>query len=112
MNKMQRIIITVGASVIILMGLIPPWSFTFNAKSVHRSKPAGYALIIAPPSPEKGSIAFGVELDIKRLLVQWIVVGIATGLGYFLTNRVNGTNTEKGYKNYIEDLNKKSTEIK
>jgi hypothetical protein len=86
MNKMQKRIIISGAIVIILMGLIPPWTYTFNYKSVSRTKPAGYALIIVPPPPEKKHVAAGVELDFKRLLVQWLITGIATGIGFALAH--------------------------
>jgi len=97
MNKMQKRIVVVGSLAVILMGLIPPWSYTFNYKSVQRTKPAGYALIIAPPSPERKHVAAGVELDIKRLFVQWVVVSIAIGLGFAITNRTNRTKTEKEF---------------
>ena len=86
MNKMQKRIIVAGALVIILMGLIPPWTYTFNYKSVQRTKPAGYALIIAPPPPEKLHMAAGVELDFIRLLVQWVITGIAMGVGFALAH--------------------------
>jgi hypothetical protein len=51
------------------MGLFPPWTYTLDAESIHREKPAGYTLIIALPAPEARAAAFGVRLDISRLFV-------------------------------------------
>jgi hypothetical protein len=39
MNKMQKRIFVAGALVIILMGLIPPWSYTFNYNQLIEQNP-------------------------------------------------------------------------
>jgi hypothetical protein len=75
-----------SAAIFIAMGLSPPWTYTLDIQSIHREKPAGYALIIAPPTPEKDAPAFGVRLDISRLLVQWLVLAAATGRAVLLAN--------------------------
>lgn len=85
MNDKQRKIVIVGVVLFILMGLFPPWTYTLDAQSIHREKPAGYALIISPPGPEKNAPAFGVKIDISRLIVQWLVLAATTGLGVFMT---------------------------
>jgi hypothetical protein len=96
MNKMQKRIVIAGALIVILMGLIPPWTYTYSHSTPN---PAGYALIIAPPSPgarvEGASFrADGVELDFKRLLVQWVITGIATGIGFALAHTKSKKSTE------------------
>lgn len=83
--KQIRILIVAGVF-FVAMGIFPPWTYTLDAKSIHREKPAGYALIVSPPSPENDAPAFGVRLDISRLLIQWLVLIVATG-GLLLLTR-------------------------
>ena len=87
MNRAQKVVLTLGAVVAIAMGLIPPWSHTFDFQSTSQSKPAGYSLILSPPQPERKSPYFGVRLDSSRLVLQWVVVAIATGVGLALLHR-------------------------
>lgn len=94
LNNKQRIIIIVGFVLFILMGLFPPWIHTLHFKSIYREKPAGYALIISPPKPERNTPVFGVKIDIARLFVQWSVVAAATGLGLLLARSKNKINNE------------------
>jgi len=84
--KQIRILIVAGA-IFVGMGLFPPWTHTFNAESGHHEKPAGYALIVAPPKPEFHKAFFGVRLDISRLLIQWVVLFAATGGLILFTNK-------------------------
>ena len=76
--KQLRILISSGV-IFVAMGLFPPWTYTLDAQSIHREKPAGYALIILPPNPEKDAPAFGVRLDVSRLSIQWLILVAATG---------------------------------
>lgn len=85
LNGRQRGIVVIGVVLFVLMGLFPPWTYTRYAQSIHSEKPAGYALIISPPGPEKDAPAFGVKIDVSRLIVQWLVLAAATGLGVFTT---------------------------
>ncbi|MBI5044058.1 MAG: hypothetical protein HZC10_09595 [Nitrospirae bacterium] len=78
LNSKQLKVVIAAAVIFIVMGLYPPWIYTLDVESIHSEKPAGYALIIAPPTPEKNAPAFGVRLDISRLLLQWLVLGAAT----------------------------------
>jgi magnesium-transporting ATPase (P-type) len=90
-NKKQRMILTIGIVIIILMGLLPPWALTFSDESAQLVKrPAGYAFIATPPRASYYNR--GVVLDVSRLSVQWIVVLFATGLGVFLSGRSNRNN--------------------
>ncbi len=102
MNKKQRTIIIIGLGIILLMGLIPPWKCAFSVARLPRlERPAGYGFIFYPPSPVKvakseefGSTFMGrpsywsVQLDVKRLLIQWAVVIIAMA-GIFLVFKEN-----------------------
>lgn len=85
LNDKQQKIVIVGVVLFVLMGLIPPWTYTLEAQTIHRVRPAGYALIISPPDPEENAAAFGVKIDISRLIIQWLVLAAATGLGAFIT---------------------------
>jgi len=76
-----------GGIVIILMGVFPPFTYTFSLLSTNQSKPAGYSLIISPPKPEKDAPAYGIRLDTSRLIVQWAIVAIATGIGVLLSQK-------------------------
>lgn len=84
-NNLQKIIVIIGALSVILLCLFPPWIRTFNGMGIHSEKPAGYALISQPPSPEKDTVAFGVRIDAPRLFIQLLVVIVAAGLSIFLT---------------------------
>jgi hypothetical protein len=84
-NDKQHKIMIVGVVLFVFMGLFPPWTYTLDAQSIHREKPAGYALIVSPPGPERDAPAFGVRIDISRLIVQWLILGAATSLGVFMT---------------------------
>ena len=85
-NEKQKKLVIVGVAVIILMGLFPPWTYTFHLATAYSKKPAGYSFILAPPKRKASHLAHGIELDVTRLSVQWIIVLMATGLGVFLTS--------------------------
>jgi hypothetical protein len=91
MNKSQKLILTIGAIIAIVMGLIPPWSYTLNFQSASRSKPAGYFAIVSPPQPEQNHPAYGVRLDSNRLVIQWVVIAIAIGVGLALLRKKNNS---------------------
>lgn len=81
MNSSQRRAVVVGALVLLLMGLVPPWKHVRTFGSISSEQPAGYHLILSPPSVRSSSHGFGwgVQLDFARLLMQCIVVIVATG---------------------------------
>lgn len=78
LNKKQVRIVLAGAVLFVAMGLYPPWIETAHANAAERENPAGYALFMLPPEAEEG-IVFGVRLDTSRLLLQWLVLSVATG---------------------------------
>ena len=84
-NEKQRKFIIAGVVVVILMGLFPPWTYTFKYKTAYSNEPAGYGFILAPPEKKNKAMTHGIELDMKRLSVQLVIALLATGLGVFLT---------------------------
>lgn len=78
-NRKQQKVMFASVVVFILMGLCPPWTYTLHAQSVSRERPAGYALMFAPPAPEVAAPAYGVRLDVARLVLQWFLLIVATG---------------------------------
>lgn len=75
MNKKQKIALWVGASVIVLMGLVPPWTsrgWSRNGRGQGRHA-GGYGLIFYPPGSAAG-------IDGTRLLVQWALAALVTGV--------------------------------
>jgi hypothetical protein len=87
MHQYQIKVLIVGLIIIILMGAVPPWTYTFTARSIYSEVPAGYSFIANPPKPRDSSAAHGVKLDIVRLLVQWLIVATATALGIVLLSK-------------------------
>jgi hypothetical protein len=90
-NRKQKRLIIVGVLVFILAGLFPPWIYTLHVNRIDTEKPAGYAPIFDPPSPEKYNKYYGIKLDVSRLAVQWIIIISATGLGLLLTYKKSET---------------------
>jgi len=74
MNKKQLKILWIGITIIVLMGLFPPWHT--QIPQIGTQKPFGYAFIFAPP--EVGSRMYPT-LNIPQLMVQWIIVLAITG---------------------------------
>ncbi len=84
--KQIRLII-VSVTVFVLIGLFPPWVYTLDTANMHTEKPAGFALIVKPPTPERDAPAFGVRLDMSRLFVEWLILAASASLGLLLTKR-------------------------
>lgn len=85
LNDKQQKIVIFGVVLFALMGFFPPWTYTVDTQQVRRERPAGYALIISPPEPEGNAVAYGVRIDVSRIVIQWLVLVAATGLGVIVT---------------------------
>jgi Type II secretion system (T2SS), protein E, N-terminal domain len=71
----RRQVLALAFVVLAALGLFPPWNFTFQAEHAARSRrPAPRALLFFPPSPRSGA-SNGVEIDLGRLGIEWLVVG-------------------------------------
>ncbi len=66
MNRKQIIVLIIGISVIVLMGIYPPWIHR------HRGTVEGYAFITNPPKTYS-------TIDLKRLGVQCGLVALVAG---------------------------------
>ncbi|WP_286822555.1 hypothetical protein [Desulfobacter sp. UBA2225] len=86
LNRNQRNVIIAGISIIVLMGIFPPWVNTFSVNGVYSEESAGYDFIASPP-PKKNNCRYGIKIDTSRLLIQWVVAIAASGLGILLTAR-------------------------
>jgi len=82
MEKKRGTTLAVGVAIFALVGVFPPWEYTFNWSRgnapIRVSKPAGYAPIFLPPQPEGKSELHGVRLDFGRLGIQWALVSAIT----------------------------------
>ena len=87
LNETQKKVILIGLVVIILMGLFPPWKCIYcNLEGACVKRLAGYKFIFSPPYCG-GSDA---EIEKDRLILQWIIVIMITGLAvYFTSTQVN-----------------------
>lgn len=84
LNSKQRKILIIGVVVILLMGAVPPWTYTFKHTSTYSERPAGYYFIVSPPSPIAASRAHGIKIDASRLFIQWITTIVAVSIGLML----------------------------
>ena len=83
--KQQKKIIIIGAILLIVCCLFPPWIYTFKASGMYSEESAGYSLFINPPAKKSKNPRFGVKLDTSRLLLQFFMISISTGLGVFIS---------------------------
>ena len=76
MNRAQTIAVWVGIVLVVLMGVFPPWNRVSEAPAYHLERSAGYAPVFLPPL---SLLRYShIRLNVRRLLVQWGAVVIAT----------------------------------
>ena len=84
MNKKQLISLWVGISIIVVMGLFPPWVVSLS----DHQRDCGYDWIGTPPIykwSSRGSVlAVNAHLDIPRLCLQWSIISVVT-VGLLIT---------------------------
>lgn len=89
MNNKQKLVLLIGVLLLVLMGLIPPWKYTYDFKDYHSVSSAGYHLIMRPPAPRELVVTLvgpyaqynGVSIDLTILLLQLgIVILVALGM--------------------------------
>lgn len=92
MNKKQQIISVFGIIVIFLMGLIPPWKMITEGNKIYTVQPIGYSLIFLPPkleleqeSEQDEVVQYLINLDVTRLMVQWITILFIIAALLFIT---------------------------
>jgi hypothetical protein len=90
LSTQQLKAIKVGVALIVLMGIFPPWRHTFRFPSAggefHSERPGDYYLIFALSKPPEDLVSYGwtTNIDFGRLVLQWVVVAVATFGGVFL----------------------------
>ena len=90
LNKNRKNVILVGISLIVLMGLFPPWiSGTYttsnNNPRFFEESAGGYHFIFAPPAKWVGlKTTWVYRLDYSRLFLQWLLIVAVSGGLIFL----------------------------
>ncbi len=79
MNRTARILLIVGLTAIGLSGLFPPWASTYHGSSMKSTSPGGRSLLFFPP-PSRSRYE-GRRIDYGRLGLEWVVIGVLTGVG-------------------------------
>jgi hypothetical protein len=83
LNNLQRKIVWGGLIAFAVIGLIPPWDYSYTADSF-RGSDTGYFPVFLPPS----SYYFNVtsqHVDFRRLFLQWFVLVAVVAAAAFLT---------------------------
>lgn len=88
MNRKQRNLLVISLACAALTGLFPHWHATVSfhvSKTdelkdfiVREERPRGYRWIGSPPEREPEMTLFKPEINLRRLAVQWIVLGFLT----------------------------------
>ena len=78
MNKKQKIIMWIGITIFVLMGLFPPYEYESETS---------YGLLIDPDGYS--------ELDFIRLAIQWIIVSVLTVGAIYSTKGTKNISSEK-----------------
>lgn len=90
LNLAQRSIVLVSIVIIALMGIAPPWVYTYSRENTYSEEPAGYGLIVSPPPRKAEYATHGIRIDTSRLLIQWVVVLAIGAVGILVTTTLNG----------------------
>src|SRR5215475_8469189 len=93
MTTRERKILIVGALAIVVLGLFPPWREKADIPyKLHFEKSLGYHFIASPPTSSLvGAPRFShlkdqttIQVDLSRLMIQWIVTGIVVTVLYLV----------------------------
>ena len=85
MNKKQKRVLWGGVTIIVLMGLFPPWKADLEKGLIDYRQ---YGFLFHPPLSHE-------YLDMSRLIVQWFIVGVFTATWIVTTN---GWREKKRYR--------------
>ena len=95
-ENMNRKIMIFTIAVIILMCFYPPWLRTDNIRSEKTPLPSKYGFLLTPPeeiNPTRRYNTITASVDIRRLLVQCVIVLLAGG-GLAALSRSKNENTD------------------
>lgn len=79
MNKRQRYVLYVCATVVVLMLLFPPFHTVYPARSYSR----GYAFLLSGPGYSYNFGENSATVDVSTLLVQWLGVILVGAILWF-----------------------------
>jgi hypothetical protein len=79
MNRNQQIAVWVGAGVVLIMLLFPPFHLQIEATTFNM----GYSFILDPPKHE-GLPHITPTVNVGMLLVQWVGTLLLTALAFFV----------------------------
>jgi len=78
MNTKQKIVLWIGITIIVVMGVFPPW--VQRGGLVEKSD--GYSFILK--EPEHFEMGWFPRPDVSRLFIQWVMVAVITA-GFIVT---------------------------
>ena len=80
-NKLgvQKFILLCGSFMFVLCGIFPPW---LDISNQGHTRSTAYSFILSPPATASGS--YGVELDIPRLVVEWLCILAVTAVVWII----------------------------
>ena len=107
LNKIQKVVLLSGIILIVMMSLIPPWKGVGLPGSGNFGGVNGFALGYSFFA-KKPSSRFGAEVDVKRLMAQYLAVVIVTVGGVFLTAGVD-SNLFDDLKAYLDETDNDSS---
>src|ERR671931_94061 len=86
MNPRQRLTLTAGLIVFLVVGLVPPWTATRKYGSLLLgTNAAGHHLILDPPQARRdGQALVSYGVDLQRLGILWVIIVVATSGSLYL----------------------------
>lgn len=88
LQKSQRQILIVGIVLFVLIGLFPPWVRTLSRPGAPKAyMSVHHKFILAPPGYD--SSYNGVQVDVTRLVVEWLTIVVITGAWVMLSAKLS-----------------------
>ena len=108
----NRIILVVGVTIIVLMGIFPPWAETIrrNGEIITSGNSIGYSFLFDPPRSTKPYVG-SVNLDWSRLGLQWALVAIAFGCAAWAVKTRQLRKTNKAQSEHPAGIFKKKMSL-
>lgn len=91
MKQRTRNSMTIGLLAFGLCGMLLPWIRTLEHGSITLSAPGERTLLFYPSSKADVGFNEGFRIDYTRLGLEWMVIGVFTGLGYLVLGRPEST---------------------
>jgi len=81
---MKKMILFLGITAFLIMGIFPPWIFILDDKTGgptglgYYESPGHYSFVLTPPTPPYH--LYHCKIDYSRLFIQWFILSIMIGL--------------------------------